>query len=133
MNARQQQPGKQEKDNQASHNSLQQHDLERIQPPLPLGNVADQPQQVLEKQPVHRLRYVLRVRPHQDRRVLLRVRAWPEVVRRPGCYLMWRVGGCPDPVHGIVGLRCAYFAAEHLEGLRLVEVDVEGWGLGWSC
>ena len=45
---------------------------------------------------------------------------------------MWRVGGCPDPVYDVVGLCRAYFAAEHLEGLGLVEVEVEGWGLGWS-
>jgi hypothetical protein len=73
------------------------------------------------------------MRPDQDRRVLAGVRVRPETVRHPGVDLVWfgrtRGVGCVDRVDGRVSGRRAYGATQDIEGLGLLEVDVQGRGL----
>ncbi len=121
-----------------ARNVLSKHDLQNTQLLLPFRHVTDIHQQILEEQPVHLLVHVVRVRmrPDQDRDVLARVRVGPEIVRHPWDNLMWlglaRGAGCVDCVDGRVCRRRAHGAAEHVESLGLLEVDVQWRGLyGW--
>lgn len=119
-------------------NILHQHGLRNAQFLLLLCHIAHVHEHVLEEQSIHLVVHVVRVRvrPDDQRAVLGRGRAGPEPVRVPRGDLvrarLRRVLGRVDRVDGAVRRGGADFAAHHVEGFELLEVQVQRRGLEYQ-